>query len=462
MKFTELPIISPLQKALERQGFDTATEIQEKVIPIAIHDHDILGTAQTGSWKTLAFTLPTLQKLYENREGKGSPELKKKRLIRGLILAPTRELAVQIGETFAPYSSNANMKHTVIFGWVNDFHQIKAIEKWVDILIATPGRLEDLISRNLVKLSYVEMFVMDEADRMLEMWAIGNIKKILLRLPDTKQTLFFSATMPKEIIKLSDSILKDPRRVAVHTESSTTQTITQQVYHINRNYKRQLLQQISKKQNLSSILVFVNTIDESEKIFEFVKAANIKCGLLNKNKSQTGRQKALSDIKDGTIKVLVATDLASRGLDISELSCVINYEIPNDAESYVHRIGRTARAGKSGLAIAFCTPAEKDKFKAIEKLIDQEIEVMEDDSYKKVIIPQGKSDRLKKLNEKTKPRIQKWRKQYGKAATWGKKTSSEKSAKSGIDKRKSAPKKSMANSPKKTPQFANRMHKKRK
>jgi ATP-dependent RNA helicase RhlE len=222
--------------------------------------------------------------------------------------------------------------------------------------------------------------------------------------------------MPKEIIKLSDSILKNPRRVAVHTESSTTDTITQQVYHINRNFKRQLLQQISKKQNLPSILVFVNTIDESEKVFEFVKATNVKCGLLNKNKSQAGRQKALSDIKDGTIKVLVATDLASRGLDISDLSCVINYEIPNDAESYVHRIGRTARAGKDGLAIAFCTPPEKDKFKAIEKLIDQKIEIMEDESYKKVIIPQGKSDRLKKLNEKTKPRMQKGRKQYGKAA----------------------------------------------
>ena len=462
MKFTELPIISPLQKALERQGFDTATEIQEKIIPIAIHDHDILGTAQTGSWKTLAFTLPVLQKLYENREGKGSPELKKKRNIKGLILAPTRELAVQIGETFAPYSSNANMKHTVIFGWVNDFHQIKAIEKWVDILIATPGRLEDLISRNLVKLSYVEMFVMDEADRMLEMGAIDNIKKILKRLPDTKQTLFFSATMPKEIIKLSDSILNNPRRVSVHAVSSTTETITQQVYHINRNYKRQLLQQISKKPSLSSVLVFVNTIDESEKIFEFVKAANIKCGLLNKNKSQTGRQKAIKDIKDWTIKVLVATDLASRGLDISDLSCVINYEIPNDAESYVHRIGRTARAGKNGLAIAFCTPNEKDKLAAIEKLIDQKIEVIDDESYKKVIIPQGKSDRLKKLNEKTKPRVQKWRKQYGKAANGWKSPSSEKPSKSSNDKRKSISKKPNSSGPKKAPQFAKRTHKKRK
>lgn len=449
MKFSELKIISPLQKALARQGFETPTQIQTEVIPVAIHDHDILATAQTGSGKTLAFTLPTLHKLYTNRAEKWAPDGSKKRIIKGLILAPTRELAVQIGETFAPYSSDTNMKSTVVFGGVNDFHQIKAIEKWVDILIATPGRLEDFISRGLVKLSYVEMFVMDEADRMLEMGAIDNIKKILKRLPESKQTLFFSATMPKEIKELSDTILKNPRRVAVAPVAATTDTITQQVYHIHKNFKRQLLQQIVRKSQYKTILVFVNTIDESEKVYEYVKSANVKCAVLNKKKSQTGRQKALNDLKSGEIKVLVATDLASRGLDINDLSCVVNYEIPNDAESYVHRIGRTARAGKDGLAIAMCTPNEKPKFQNIEKLIDQKITVIDDESYKEIVVASGKSEKIKKIDAKNKPRIQNGRKQYGKSGMTN--STSSKSSQS----KKSTPKRAPT-------QFSKRTHKKRK
>lgn len=454
MKFSDLKIISPLQKALARQGFETPTEIQQKVIPVAIHDHDVLATAQTGSGKTLGFTLPTLHKLYNNRAEKWAPDGSKKRIIKWLILAPTRELAVQIWETFAPYSSDTNMKSTVIFGGVNDFHQIKAIEKWVDILIATPGRLEDFISRGLVKLSYVEMFVLDEADRMLEMWAIDDIKKILKRLPDSKQTLFFSATMPKEIQNLCEKILKTPRRIAVAPVASTTDTITQQVYHIHKNFKRQLLQQIIRKSQYQSILVFVNTIEESQKVLEYVKSANVKCDVLNKKKSQTGRQRALSDLKNGTIKVLVATDLASRGLDISDLSCVVNYEIPNDSETYVHRIWRTARAGKKWVAIAFCTPHEKAKFEAIEKLINQKVEVITDESYKDVIVPKGKSEKLKKIDQKNKPRFQKGRRQYGKSA--------EQKSSSPTDKKTSKSKAKKSPTKKTQTQFSKRTHKKRK
>ena len=415
MKFSELPIIPPLQKALERQGFTDATEIQEKVIPAAIHDHDILGTAQTGSGKTLAFVLPILQNLYNQRVAKNLPDGKIKRNIQALILAPTRELAVQIGETLAPYCTNTNMKHTVIFGWVNQFHQVKAIEKWIDILVATPGRLEDLISQWVVKLSYVDILTIDEADRMIEMGAIGDIKKVLKRLPEEKQTLFFSATMPKDIQEMANTLMKTPRKISVAPPATPTKTITQKVFHINRNYKRQLLQQIIKTPGLKTVLVFANTIDETEKIYEFVKAARVSCAVINKKKSQNQRQAALTKLKKKEIKVLVATDLASRGLDVNDLSCVINYEVPTDSETYVHRIGRTARAWKEGLAVTFCTTPEKDRFTAIEKLIGQKVVVDNDDSYKNVVVPQWQSEKLKKINDKTK-KPTRGRRQYGKNA----------------------------------------------
>jgi len=305
------------------------------------------------------------------------------------------------------------MKHTVIYGWVNQFHQVKAIEKWVDILIATPGRLEDLISQWIIKLSYVEILTLDEADRMLDMWSLGDINKIIKRIPKGKQTLFFSATMPKAIRELANSILKDPEHVTVHTVSSTTDNIKQKVYPVSRNYKRQLLQQLIKRKDLDSVLVFVNTKDESERVFEFVKSAGIPSDYINKNKTQNGRQKSLKALKDWDIKVLVATDIASRGLDVSDLSCVINYDLPWDSETYVHRIWRTGRAGKKWLAISFCTPQDNEKLKGIESLIWKTLQVVEDDSYKSEIVPKWKSEKTVRLNKKNQLRGKKKR-HYGK------------------------------------------------
>ena len=413
MDFSELKVIPPLLKALEKEWFSIATEVQEKTIPLSLEWRDIFGSARTGSWKTLAFVIPILQTLYNNRLKKWLVEWKIKRKIQGLVLAPTRELAIQIWETFAPYCTNTNFKHTVIYGWVNQFHQVKAIEKWVDILVATPGRLEDLISQWIIKLSYVELFVLDEADRMLDMWAGGDIKKIIKRMPQKKQTLFFSATMPNKIKELSKSILDNPEHITIHATSSTTDTIIQKVYHISKNYKRQLLQQISKRKDLESIIVFVNTLDECERVFEFVKSSGVKCDFINKNKKQASRQNAIKSIKEGKIKVLVATDIASRWLDISALSCVVNYEMPFDSETYVHRIWRTWRAWKPWLSISFCTTSDKEKLNKIEELIGQTLEVVDDESYKNVKVPKGQSEKVKKINEKNKPRG--WKKrQYGK------------------------------------------------
>ena len=409
MNFSDLNIIPPLLKAIEKEWFSKPTEIQEKVIPLAIKAKDILWCAQTGSWKTLAFALPILQILYNKRLEKWVVEWKIKRKIEALILSPTRELAIQIWEAFAPYCTNTNFKHTVIYGWVNQFHQVKAIEKWVDILIATPGRLEDLISQWIVKLSYVKILTLDEADRMLDMWSLDDIKKVLKRIPDEKQTLFFSATMPNAIRELAWNILRNPEHITVHTVSSITDTIVQKVYNISRNYKRQLLQQISKRSDLKSIIVFVNTKDECEKVYEFVKMSGISCDYINKNKTQNQRQIALKALKDWKIKVLIATDIASRWLDVNNLSCVVNYDLPWDAETYVHRIWRTGRAWKDWLAISFCTSYDKEKISNIEKLIWKKIEIINDDSYKNEIVPKGQSEKIKKINDKNKPKSRKKR-----------------------------------------------------
>lgn len=409
MNFSELQIISPLLKALDKEGFTRPTEIQEKVIPLALAKKDILWCARTGSGKTFAFMIPTLQLMYNKVLEKGVVEGKIKRNIKALIIVPTRELAVQIWDAFAPYCTNTNFKHTVIYGGVNQFHQVKAIEKWVDILIATPGRLEDLISQGVIKLSYVEVFTIDEADRMLEMGSLLDLKKILKRLPEQKQTFFFSATMPASIRELANSILKNPEHVTVHTVSTPTSTIKQKVYFVSKNYKRQLLQQLCKRVDLTSILVFTNTIDETERVYEFMKAAKIKCDFINKNKTQNQRQRALDSLKNGTIKVLIATDIASRWLDIEDLSCVINYELPWDGESYIHRIWRTARAWKKWLAISFCSEPEKEKLTKIETLLGKSIEVVQDESYKEEIVPKGQTEKLQKINEKNKPKTRKKR-----------------------------------------------------
>ncbi|MDD2870818.1 MAG: DEAD/DEAH box helicase [Candidatus Gracilibacteria bacterium] len=390
MNFLELNIIPPILKALDKLGFTTPTEIQEKVIPLAIKGKDILGCAQTGSGKTFAFALPILHTLYNRRLEEGLVEGKIKRKIKALIIAPTRELAIQIGDTFAPYCTNTNFKHTVIYGGVNQFHQVKAIEKGVDILVATPGRLEDLISQGIIKLSYVEILVLDEADRMLDLGFLGDIKKVMKRIPKERQTLFFSATMPTAIKELASSLLHCPEVITVHKVASTTSTIKQQVYHVKASHRRQLLQHLVKKSEYDSILVFVKTKDDTEYVMEYISSAHIKCDNIHRNRSQNARQRALKSLKDGDIKVLVATDIASRGLDVNDLSCVINYNVPGDPETYVHRIGRTARAGKKGVSITFCIDQDKENLANIEKLIGKKLEVVTDESYKNEEIPKGK------------------------------------------------------------------------
>ena len=402
MKFTDLWLISPLLKTIERQGFVTPTEIQKKVIPVAVHWHDILGSAQTWSGKTLAFLLPILQTLYNDRLARDLPDGPIKRKIEALIIAPTRELAVQIWEACKPYSSDTNLKHTVICGWVNDFHQIKAIEKGVDILIATPGRLEDLIRQSKVKLSYVKILTLDEADRMLDLWFLWDVNKIIKRIPKTKQTFFFSATMPAKIQELADSLLDNPEKIHVTSKKITLEEITQQVYYVKSSHRRQLLQMLVKRKEYQSIIVFVKKKDDVSYITDYVKAAWVSVDCIHKDRTQNGRQKALQALKHGDIKVLVATDIASRWLDINELSCVINYNVPDEAETYVHRIGRTARAWKEGTAITFLIDHEEPELAAIETLIQQKLEIIESKDYLKEIIPKTKLQTHKYFDQKRK------------------------------------------------------------
>ena len=407
MKFEELWLIWPLQKTIARQGFSEPTEIQEVVIPLATKGKDILGSAQTGSGKTLAFVLPILQKLYNDRAEKDLPDGPIKRKIEALIIAPTRELAIQIGEACKPYCSDTNMKHTVIFWGVNDFHQIKAIEKWVDILIATPGRLEDLISQWVIKLSYVKILTLDEADRMLDLGFLWDVKKVLKRVPKERQTFFFSATIPKQIQTLADSLLHCPEIITIKSEKPTLKAITQKVYHVKSSHRRKLLQMLVKRKEYQSMIVFVKKRDDIAYVTEYIKAAGVKVDTIHKSRTQNGRQKALAALKNGDIKVLVATDIASRWIDIDELSCVINYNIPNDPETYVHRIGRTARAGKTWEAITFLIEHEQPMLTAIEKLIDQKLEVAEDKDYLNEVISKARILGYKNFEEDGKEKYKK-------------------------------------------------------
>lgn len=418
MNFEEIWLIPPLLKALEKQWFTQPTEIQEKVIPLANKWKDILWCAQTWSGKTLAFVLPILQSLYNKRLEKWLVDGKQKRMIQALIIAPTRELTIQIWEAFKPYCTNTNFKHTVIHGWVNQFHQVKAIEKWVDILIATPWRLDDLIRQGVIKLSQVEILALDEADRMLDLGFLSDIKKQLKRIPEWRQTFLFSATMPKAIRELARTVLQSPEEISVKAVSSAVDTVRQEVYHVKSSHRRKLLQYLVKRKDFSSIIVFVKTKDDAAYILEYVKAAWVSAESMHKNKSQNARQKALKALKTWSIKVLVATDIASRWLDVHDLSCVINYNIPADPETYVHRIGRTARAGKDGNAISFCIDHDQDKFELIEKLIWKKIKVVEDKQYLDQVIPAGRilgyknfeEDGKEKYKKKTRKSV--WKKKY--------------------------------------------------
>lgn len=370
MTFSELKLIKPLIVALDKIGYNTPTPIQERSIPPILEGKDIFGCAQTGTGKTAAFALPILQ-LLQNKKTAGS-----KRTIKALILAPTRELALQISESFTSYSKNLELSHTTVFGGVSQHLQVKDLNKGVDILIATPGRLLDLMQQGFINLNSIEFFVLDEADRMLDMGFINDIKKVIAKLPAKKQTLFFSATVAPDILKLANTLLKNPVSVSVDRVSSTATLVEQSVYYVAREDKRNLLKHVLKNSQIEHALVFTRTKRGADKVAKELNSNGIKAEAIHGNKSQNARERALKGFKNRSIRVLVATDIASRGIDVDKLSHVINYEIPEQAETYVHRIGRTGRAGSSGIALSFCSQEERNFLKDINKLIKSNIEVV--------------------------------------------------------------------------------------
>jgi len=379
MTFESLKVIPPILKALAAEGYTTPTPIQAKSIPIILEWKDIFGCAQTGTGKTASFAIPILQMLYNAK--KASQDPKDQWRVKALILTPTRELAIQIGESFATYGANTGITHTVIFGWVGQAPQVKMIRKWVDIVIATPGRLLDLINQKYIILAHIQMFVLDEADRMLDMGFIHDIKKVISKLPNRRQSLFFSATMPPVIMELAHTILKDPVKVMVSPVSSTVETVKQELYFVEKADKRDLLVHLLKNTSIESALVFTRTKHGADKVAQVLMRAGIATAAIHGNKSQTARQNALQDLKSKKVRVLVATDIAARGIDINELSHVIIYDIPTEPETYVHRIGRTGRAGAKGVAIAFCDSDERKYLKEIIRVIKQDIPVIEDHPY---------------------------------------------------------------------------------
>lgn len=375
MLFKDLDIIKPILRAVEEAGYEQPTEIQENSIPVVLKGKDILGCAQTGTGKTAAFAIPILQNIVRDKEKNDE------RNIKALIVEPTRELAIQIEENFAMYSKYLDIKDTVIFGGVNQSSQVRKIKAGVDVLIATPGRLLDLSNQKHVDLKNVKYFVLDEADRMLDMGMIHDVKKIISRLPKERQNLLFSATMPKEVMKLVNSILKNPVKVEVQPVSSTAEIISQGVYHVPKKNKKSLLIHLLKDESIKSVIVFSRTKHGANKIAKDLEKAGVAAAAIHGNKSQNQRQLALNNFKEGNIRVLVATDIAARGIDIDELSHVINYDLPDVAETYVHRIGRTGRAGASGVAITFCDEEEKAMFRSIEKVIGKSIPVLAEEEY---------------------------------------------------------------------------------
>lgn len=369
MTFSDLKLIKPLVLALDKIGYTTPTPIQQQSIPAILEGRDIFGCAQTGTGKTAAFALPILQLLDSNKENN------KQRSIKALILAPTRELALQISESFKDYGYNLRLSHTTVFGGVSQLAQTKALRAGVDILIATPGRLLDLMNQGFINLNSVEHFVLDEADRMLDMGFINDMKKVIAKLPAKRQTLFFSATAAPDIMKLANTILKNPVHVAVSPVSSTATLVDQSVFYVKRETKRNLLKHVLKSTHIDHVLVFTRTKRGADKVAKDLNNDGIKAEAIHGNKSQGARERALKGFKNRSIRVLVATDIASRGIDVDKLSHVINFEIPEVAETYVHRIGRTGRAGASGTALSFCSQEELSYMKDISKLIKKNIAV---------------------------------------------------------------------------------------
>lgn len=397
MTFKDLELIPSLLRAVEEEGYEKPTPIQSQAIPSALRGQDILGCAQTGTGKTAAFAIPVLQQLIHGKEGDGS-----KRNPLALIVTPTRELALQIGESFDVYGKYTRINNAVIFGGVSQKAQTDALRRNPQVLIATPGRLLDLIDQRFIDLSQIKYFVLDEADRMLDMGFINDIKRIIKLLPKKRQSLFFSATMPKKIVKLSQEILYKPKRVEVTPVSSTAETITQKLYTTNKKEKHKLLLHLLKDREMDQVLLFSRTKHGADRIVRNLRKSNIQSAAIHGDKSQPQRQKALSQFKDGKIRLLVATDIAARGIDIDKLRYVINYDIPNESETYVHRIGRCGRAGEEGVSISICEPEENAYVRDIEKLIGQKIEVVQDHPFPQTDKPMTPEE--KKEFEKEKQR----------------------------------------------------------
>ena len=395
MKFEDLNLIPEILKALKDENYTEPTPIQKLAIPLILDRRDVLGSAQTGTGKTGAFAIPIIQNLLID---KGDAQGKRK--ISILIVTPTRELAIQIGESVKAYSKYTNIESTVIFGGVNQNSQTGRLRQGIDVLIATPGRLLDLMDQGFISLRDVKYFVLDEADRMLDMGFIHDIKKLLVKLPKDRQSLFFSATMPKNIMILSSEILRDPEKIAVDAVSSTAETIQQYLYPTNKGTKGELLLHILKNPDLDQVLLFSRTKHGADRIVRNLRKKKIDAAAIHGDKSQNQRQRALQDFKDGKVRLLVATDIAARGIDIDKLRYVINYDIPNESETYVHRIGRCGRAGEKGISISICEPEENQYIKDIEKLIDQKIEIVDDNPYPQTEKPMNNAE--KKAFEKEK------------------------------------------------------------
>ena len=367
MIFEDLKLEDPILKAIEKQGYTNPTPIQEQAIPILLNGHDLLGVAQTGTGKTAAFGIPILNHLLKENNTVG------KRKIKALVVTPTRELAIQIAENFTAYGQFTNLRNTVIFGGVKQSKQVASLQQGVDILVATPGRLLDLMNQGYISFSNLKYVVLDEADQMLDMGFIHDVKKIIAKLPPKRQSLFFSATMPKSIVDLSQKMLGDFKRVTIKPQQATAEKVEQGIYFVSKNNKPKLLIHLLEGRSSDSVLVFSRTKHGANKIVKVLDKANIKSAAIHGNKSQLQRQKALGAFKDGSLKVLIATDIAARGIDVDDLALVINYDLPNVSETYVHRIGRTGRASASGIALSFCMGDERPYLKDIENLIKQQV-----------------------------------------------------------------------------------------
>ena len=376
MTFKDLEIIDPILKALEAKGYTHPTPIQEQSIPILLRGKDLLGCAQTGTGKTAAFAIPIIQMMAEDPRRNDN-----KRTIKSLIVTPTRELAIQIGDNFRQYGQYTGLRGTVIFGGVSQHKQTNALRKGIDILVATPGRLLDLIDQGFISLSNIEYFVLDEADHMLDMGFIHSIKKIIALLPEKRQSLFFSATMPPNIVTLTKKILTSPEKVTIQPEQATAERVEQAIYFVTKQDKIKLLTHVIKERKVDSCLVFSRTKHGANKIVRLLDRNGIRGEAIHGNKSQVARQRALKNFKDGRTNVLVATDIAARGIDVEDLELVVNYDLPNISETYVHRIGRTGRARASGVAISFCNAEERAYLRDIEKLIKQKIPIVNDHPF---------------------------------------------------------------------------------